>query len=556
MQTQFTKYLLSWLVAAAVLHAEVKIDFVCFKKVYPSDPGTIHIFLNNKGEQEARIARLVLNEKEVEEGEKTDDVFWWTQVPNTILPGKSGILMIKTARPLALPIKVGIVLNTGDTLEETLHSLTPEFFRIASVSFDLNQNKIYVYLENKFPNRTVEIKDILIDGRNVRTQIIKRLGSVILPGEKDFFICKGLKTIVPGQYITIKITTEEGFVTGALARAYSYFPIQDFGGDKRKELFFNEDTFDMHFPGDEKKFNEYRKEPSYKVYHLLDDPVCSDERKGYLGAMAREVITRRKTCYEKDSGHPTLIYICEYSKPLGYFVYGELADVIAVDPYELTFYNNPPEKDGEYVAIARRASAPRPVVAIPEAFRCISPKFPVGSKRFPTPEEERLLVYSEIAAGAKGLWYYVSYGQNGYKNNPELEKEIGRINREIQFLRDFLVVGEPMDIVKTDSQSVKADALFCGDRGIVIILRNGDYRTIKDKENDGWKTIVENPGKISITLNLPGNFPFSIESIKALGKEGKEVVLVRKDMLRKKVVIEKEMTEIAEPILVKFREEK
>lgn len=206
--------------------------------------------------------------------------------------------------------------------------------------------------------------------------------------------------------------------------------------------------------------------------------------------------------------------------------------------------------DGEYVKIAKKACSPKPVVAIPEAFRYISSKFPKGCKRYPTPEEERLIVYSEIAGGAKGLWYFISSGNDGYKNNPELESEIKKINKEIQNLKEYLAIGEPMDIAKTDSQSVKADAIFCGDKGIVIILRNGDYKTLWNKEKNKWETKIENPGKIKIMVKLPLFSPYQIEFIRSISDE--EELFWRNDFTRK-IIIEKENCKIAEPILIKFK---
>ncbi|MGB9677275.1 MAG: hypothetical protein ACPLZ9_01530 [Candidatus Ratteibacteria bacterium] len=108
-----------------------------------------------------------------------------------------------------------------------------------------------------------------------------------------------------------------------------------------------------------------------------------------------------------------------------------------------------------------------------------------------------------------------------------------------------------MDIAKTDSQSVKADAIFCGDKGIVIILRNGDYRTIFDKEKNEWITNFEKPEKIKIFVTLPLWFSYQIETIESI-VDG-DILPFKKDY--RKIIIEKEMIEIAEPILIKFKKE-
>ncbi len=534
-----------------IAEPSIKIDNMYFKKVHSDDPGTIYIFLTNATKEEIKVDKLHMNDIEIKEGQMTDKIYWWTQIPNSILPDKTGSLIIKIKNDFLLPVKLKLELSNGEILVQKIEPIVPEFFRITSVSFDLKENKIYIYVENNFPSKPIEIKNIIINGENV-TKATKKLGKFILPGEKGCIIYKGSENLIPGEYVYIKVTTTNAIVTERLVKIYSYFPIQDFGKDNRKEMFFNEDTFDIHFPTDLKEFEEYKSLPYYKVYHLFDDPTCNDEKKGYLGANAKEVIKRRKICWEKDPIHPTMVYICEFSKPLGYFIYGELVDIVAVDPYELTYYSNPPEMDGEYVKIAKKAGLPRPVVAIPEAFRYVTPKFPKGSKRFPTSEEERLIVYSEIAEGAKGLWYYVSSGTHGYKNSPELEKEIGEINKEIQYLKGYLVIGEPMNIAETDSQSVKADGIFCGDKGIVIILRNGDYKTTLDKEKNKWETTVEDPGKINIIVKLPMAHSYQIESIESINDRRK--LLFKRDFTDRRIIIEKDKVKIAEPVLIKFKE--
>jgi len=505
-----------FLTLSSFLLSEINIDLCYYKKVFSIDPGTIHFFLKNSGNEEVYIDKVYFNGKEIEEGEYTDEIYWWTQIPNTIPPGGIGNLMIKVKKIPSIPLTIKIKLSNGGTLEKIFESIVPEFFRITSVKFNLNENKVYIYIENKFPYKVLKIKKIFINCKDATGEVKKP--PYILPLKKTLIVYKSAEKLIPGEYLYIKILSEEEpsmeeIIAGTFVRIYDYFPIQSFGKDNRKEMFFNPDNFDIHFPRDIKKFEEYRKLPYYKVYHLLDDPVCRDEKKGFLGAMVKEVIKRRKICWEKDRKHSTIIYICEYCKPLGYFVYGELVDIVAVDPYQLTYYNSPPEEDGCFVGLAKLASQPRKIISIPEAFKYITQKFPKGSKRYPTPEEERLIVYSEIANGATGLWYFTSSQKYGYRGSPRLEKEISSINKEMQLLKNFLNIGEPINIAKTDSQSVKADAILCGDKGIVIILRNGDYRTTFNKEKKIWETKIENPGrfKIILTLNLP--FPCYIRSI-------------------------------------------
>jgi len=159
------------------------------------------------------------------------------------------------------------------------------------------------------------------------------------------------------------------------------------------------------------------------------------------------------------------------------FVYGEVTDICVVNPYEIIFYRNPPEKNAYYTALGKLASEPRLLWTIPEAFT-------YRGTRFPTPEEERIIVWSEIGEGSKGIWYYVSSPKAGYPASPPLEAEIGRINRELQALKDYIVISEPVSLARADAEKVTAYTLLCGDKGILLILVNNDHTSYFEEGKD------------------------------------------------------------------------
>jgi len=151
-----------------------------------------------------------------------------------------------------------------------------------------------------------------------------------------------------------------------------------------------------------------------------------------------------------------------------FFVYGEVTDICVVNPYEIIFYRNPPEKNAYYTALGKLASEPRPLWTIPEAFT-------YRGTRFPTPEEERIIVWSQIGEGSKGIWYFYSNKTSGYPASSPLEAEIGRINRELQALKEYIVISEPVYLARADAEKVTAYTLLCGDKWILLILVNNDH---------------------------------------------------------------------------------
>ncbi|MGC8977680.1 MAG: hypothetical protein ACP5OB_08720, partial [Candidatus Ratteibacteria bacterium] len=90
----FSKYLLCFFICLVIYGEEVDIDYY-FKKVHSLDPGTLHFFLNNNSKNEIKVEKLYFNDVEIEEGQETEDIFWWTQVPNVTLPGQVSNMMIK-----------------------------------------------------------------------------------------------------------------------------------------------------------------------------------------------------------------------------------------------------------------------------------------------------------------------------------------------------------------------------------------------------------------------------------------------------------------------------
>jgi len=110
-----------------------------------------------------------------------------------------------------------------------------------------------------------------------------------------------------------------------------------------------------------------------------------------------------------------------------------------------------------------------------------------------------------------------------------------------------------LHLTKTDNQNIKADTIFCGDKGIIIILRNGDYETLWDKEKNNWMTQVNTQLGVRITLNLPWYFNYKIDSVCTITAGNKEILPFEEK--KGKIIIKESEVKIAKPILIKFKEE-
>lgn len=462
-----------------------------YRKVSQQDPGTIHIFIKNPLKTPISINKLYFNGIEIKDM-PDDNILWYQITPEEATETEIMNLKIKQRRQTNKLIKINIELTNGDEIS-TIIEPKIEPLSITFIGFSKEKDKVYIYLENQ-GEEEIKIAKLEIDGKE-KTKECFIPERTILPNSKALIIYQpeAEEELKQGKYITIKIKTDKQEAV-AQTRIYSYFPIGSFGKDTRIDYYFEQEHFEIHYPKKEEEFEKIRQEKEFKVIHLFDDPGCVDGTKNQIiGTSAKEIIRRNKILYKYDKIHPTIIYGCEHQKPYNYFIYGELTDIFSVDPYEIIYYHNPPEKNAYYVKIAKKASQPRLLWTIPEAFT-------YRGTRHPTGQEERIIVWSEIGEGSKGIWYYVYEQKIGYPANKELEEEIKKINWELQKLKDYIVISEPFVLGKIEIEKVSPYTLVCGDKGIIVILVNNDHESKFNQQPYFTYTEKEN---VKIDIKIP-----------------------------------------------------
>ncbi len=482
------------------------------------DCGTIHVYLKNPGETEVSIEQVWVNDVLMKDL-PNDLAVWYQVLPNPVLPHKVADVMVRLAEQTAPPFNVRIETSEGQTITESIEiTIPPPPLRITYIGFSDNLDRVYVYLENT-EDRSLSVDRVYLDTENI-TSLTTIPWRTLLPHRKDCIIANLERPLTQGEYISIKVTTKQGPMAQAVVRVLSFFPITSWDGDTRAELHFDSVPLKINYPADPAQFEETRKLGTQRAYYLFSDPSCTDKRnKAVLGTSAMEIIRRLQTCYEHDPLHPGFTHICEYRKKHGYFVYGEVWDLVFINPYQLVFYGKSPRENRYFARLGKKGCEPRPLMVIQEAF---SDEEEISGSRFPTPEEERLIVYYEIAEGAKGVNYLVKhYGDNGgYDANPELEAEIGRINWELRQLKPYLKIGDPVAIAETNEPEVTANTILCGDKAIVLILINEDY----DSPSRGSSEQFEYRPKqdFEVTVHLP-DWLQALEAYEVVGELEKSI---------------------------------
>lgn len=313
----------------------------------------------------------------------------------------------------------------------------------------------------------------------------------------------------------------------AVVRVFSFFPIV--GGSGRGDLRFDPQEFTISYPSAASKFADHGKFGD-AVYRVFGDPQYPDAGArngivpgptypaaycnrlkinreyakagtGYLlaqyppvdnaslRASARIIISRANTCRDEDPFHPVHIHVGQYRKDLGCFFYGEIVDTFDMNPNAnptpFSSWNQFQGKIGKsaqlLTQLAKKASEPRPFYTVAETYQDNNQTglrpIQFNRNRWPTPDEERLLVYCAISRGSKGIFYRDASSPS----YPEMEREIERINKELRILRQFLKVGEPVTLAEVNDPKVEANTILSGEEAIILILINHDYNVTFEK---------------------------------------------------------------------------
>lgn len=205
---------------------------------------------------------------------------------------------------------------------------------------------------------------------------------------------------------------------------------------------------------------------------------------------------------------PNLLLVNNTYKPLGWYVYGQIADVFATDPY-VPFSGDQIDIVPRSLDAALDACAPNPLVAVLWATH-IDPG--AGwSKRPPTPEEERMMVFYALGCGARGIGYFADFdvetGEGRFYSASgicKLWEEIGRINRDVAALAPHLSIGCPIPSAVEADDTVWARAIMCGPDSVALFVVNrGHYIAFNTASTFAWRRPAEN---VDVGVSLPEGF--------------------------------------------------
>ncbi|MDP8219366.1 MAG: hypothetical protein P9M03_11650 [Candidatus Theseobacter exili] len=421
------------------------------------------------------------------------------------MPSQTIEILIKLKNAPQRPLKVSIEDARGNVISRVVYFKNYPH-QITCIAYNKNLTKTYLYIQNT-DNETLNIGNVFINNRNVN-KLIDIPIECIKPGQKKCLIINHKKPLKWGKHNFYKIENKRKEpIAGALARVYHYFPLQAWDYDNNPEMNFDKYYPFLPYPDNKIEINKYKKAKSLMAYQIIEDPACTDrdDNNGSLGSCAKEIIERETELLKNDDIHPTFLFLCQYKKPLNYYVYGELADITGLATYEVSKYNKTPFDDIENVKKAVASASPRPLIVILGAY-----KEGENDSRYPTPEELEISVWGAIANGAKGIMYFEKeFKTGGYNENPLLKRKISEINTQLLKIKELITISDVVELVKTDNKKIKVYSLLVAKKGIMVFVIKKDYNKSQLGELN-----TRQDEKINISVTIPEGM--KIKAVKSI----------------------------------------
>ncbi len=386
--------------------------------------------------------------------------------------------------------------------------------RISSVSFTRDLSKAYIYVENA-ATRELRISGVYVGGEDATSSADVKQAE-LKPGDKTLVVVERDRPFRRGEVVKLRVEAGQVAASAEVRALPAEFPVGIYGGDEvlsnRQALMeVLEMGLDTLVAGPDKleaarrhglrvvayapragesidldAVRRYAGHPALLAWYVVDEPDIWE-----AGGRLPEGWTAKWTgeVRKADPATPTYIVLCD---PWSLERFASLPDILAVDPYPVSHL---PLRYVEFMARrAVRAAAPRPVWLIPQAFRHGRPPRSGGWwwNRFPTPEEERLMVFMGLGQGLKGVIYFTYHSFIDNPNDPvegvssshvdaaALRRGIARMSGELHALGRLLAFSDVFTETRSAaawsrSGSVEAASLVAGDEAVVLVLVNHGY---------------------------------------------------------------------------------
>jgi len=460
-----------------------------------SNSGTIYMYIRNRGKEPIR--RVALFERaraRIDQKMPHISFLWQALKPPIIQPGNTGVAMFRLKHQTP-PQSASFDVHLND--EQPAGTVSIQCWaspvRVASVAFSDDLRRIYVYVANDGTAPwNIRLKSV---NGNPFVGAQARISNPIPPHDVGL-----ITALLPGrmrdaQYVSVEVEArclDELLIVRALSRAQADFPIQAEAGSARALAFMD---------------------PSVPLTWTATDPVgryagvltCPAHRYGTPEKGAERYISDRAVIHEINYNALAVMHVCRRDTPESFYAFGPLPDVMRCN-IGLHAHRN-------LAAPPSYAQSPHPFLWLADhAWRAASPNsyhavvFVGGSHAdygdyILSPQDTRLIAYSALASGAKGIVYR---GAIPNRNDGYAWTEFRRLNSELRALRPLLRRGCPTDWAESSSSFIAARSLLCGEDAIVVALL--DCRRLSPAEKGelsrtAWPTPTKED--VNIEVHIP-----------------------------------------------------
>lgn len=489
------------------------------------------------------------------------DPIWYQVRPDPIPPkGFAEVIVRLRKMPHEKILTIAVEASGEKAVNARLFAEKPAALALASVNFNKEINRMFLYVR-RTDGLEFTIRSVEIDGKDVKVANEKSLKSlhgflpieIPLPQAMDY-----------GSFHYVAVTTTDTLSAAAVVRARDQFFALGMWGYRNNGntlegkvrdtcTAFHDHLFNTHMgmAGSHSGYLQSTeglkmleemglrlmvrdptkstvRNPQLYARFLLDEPDAHEYAVNSLpgnlrvGSYAQGLVQLQRRWTEIDRRTLTLLNVDLTYKPENWLIYGQLPDILAVDPYYQMRLKDTTWKHPGWLAqfchpyyvyaiaeIARWASQPHPLHII---LNSVSFREDDRIFRYGTPEEKRIEFYYALAAGAKGIsyWWFTPYGKCrgcGASDSAAriMMREMAHLNAEARAVEPLLAVACPATMAgsKVDSFTssvpawLMARTLFAETHTAIIILVNRDHAS------DRLGTLFQPIPKARVTFQKP-----------------------------------------------------
>lgn len=472
--------------------------------------GTLYLYVRNTSNRPIRPEAFFLNDTPLEKLREERKVHWWRLLPAPLPPDAVGEIGIRLARKPDTAPSIRVTFDDGSEVSTRVPIQKPAV-RVETVGFNGRSDTVTLTVEN-VDGKKRRVTRVWLDAQEVTRQC-RLLDADFRTGVAPV-VLRLNRPLTYGSYHVYRVQTSDGSTAACCVRtgddwvplgSYGYTTYVDFArnGCNGHNSFsrLSKEQLDLHARLAMKAVmvlwdappDDYMKgHAGLFAYCPMDEPDVGDyfEAKNLpdvqrIGYLAMEMEKRCQTYREADPGKMTLLTVDLTYKPVNYYIYAPIADIVNPDCYPLSLGTDV-KMVYEVVRTARCAAGPRPVTFTFQS--CYEEPYDPTERakmRFPRPPtsgEIRLMTLYAIAAGARGLFGYghhtertSRYLHRGSGEFPEVWRAIGEVYREIEHVAPLLASAHPTAIARADLPTVLISTLVTGEDALLLVVVNEDY---------------------------------------------------------------------------------